>query len=261
MRVGVDAATLTLPEGAGPFPAVAMVHGSGPQTCAEFQAFAAYCALLGIAVLADDKRGVGESGGVYPGERATTATIDVLAHDAQAEARYLAALPGVDPERVGLLGDSQARWIIALAAAREPVVRWAIPIVGPAVSEGETAAFAGLAGKSVTPPSAPRPQMLAQVRAAGPSGFDPRPYLRVLTIPVLWVYGDDDRNVPTELCVDALEALRRGHDFSWTVLHMTHTPLELPDGLLSSLPRSSGFEARFYPAIGAWLRARAIVAH
>src|SRR5207244_289981 len=125
IRVGVDAATLTLPQGAGPFPAVAMVHGSGPQTREEFQAFAAYCELLGIAVLADDKRGVGQSGGVYPGERASDSTIDVLARDAQVEARFLAALPGIDPARVGLLGDSQAGWIIALAAAREQAIRWA----------------------------------------------------------------------------------------------------------------------------------------
>jgi hypothetical protein len=112
VRVGADAATLTLPPGRGPFPAVAMVHGSGPQTREEFQVFAAYCALLGIAVLADDKRGGGQSGGVYPGERATPPTVDVLARDAQAEARFLASLPQVDPRRVGLVGDSQAGWII-----------------------------------------------------------------------------------------------------------------------------------------------------
>jgi hypothetical protein len=50
VRVGVNAATLTVPLGKGPFAAVAMVHGSGPNTREEFQVFAAYCALLGIAV-------------------------------------------------------------------------------------------------------------------------------------------------------------------------------------------------------------------
>jgi cephalosporin-C deacetylase-like acetyl esterase len=70
---------------------------------------------------------VGQSTGVYPGERAIPSTIDLLARDAQAEVRYLASLPEVDPARVGLLGDSQAGWIIALAAARERAVRWAVP--------------------------------------------------------------------------------------------------------------------------------------
>jgi hypothetical protein len=109
LRVGVDAATLTLPLGTGRFPAAAMVLGSGASTSDEFDVFTAYLALNGIAVLADDKRGVGESGGTYPGDQARSATINVLAHDAQTEVRFLAKLPQVDPARVGLFGDSQAR--------------------------------------------------------------------------------------------------------------------------------------------------------
>ena len=250
VRVGVDAATLTLPPGDGPFPAVAMVHGSGPQTREEFQVFAAYCELLGIAVLADDKRGVGQSRGTYPGERASDPTVDVLARDAQAEVRFLARLPEVDPGQVGLLGDSQAGWIIALAAARDPAVHWAVPLAGPTVSVEETDLWGELAGKSQAPASGSESAMLAQVRARGPGGFDPRPLLRKLSIPVFWVFGDDDRNVPTALCVEALENLRAGHDFSWAVLPMTHALIELPTGLYASLPRSMGFAPGLYPAVG-----------
>ncbi len=54
-------------------------------TRAEFEVFAAYFELIGIAVLADDKRGVGQSRGSYPGDLATDATIELLARDAQAE--------------------------------------------------------------------------------------------------------------------------------------------------------------------------------
>jgi uncharacterized protein len=259
VRVGANAATLTLPPGAGPFPAVVMVHGSGPTTREEFQVFAAYCASLGIAVLADDKRGVGQSAGRYPGEAATSATLDVLARDAQAEVRYLAALPQVDKTRVGLLGDSQAGWIIALAAAREPLVHWAVPLVAPTVTVGESDAWGSLAGESRSLPGGTRAEMIQQVRALGPVGFDPRPYLAKLAIPVLWVFGDDDRNVPTELCVDALRALKSGHDFSWAVLPMQHALLLLPDGLYDSLARSPGFAPGLYPAIGDWLRSRRLV--
>jgi uncharacterized protein len=253
VRVGTDAATLTLPAGHVPFAAVAMVHGSGPSTRDEFDVFTMALALGGVAVLADDKRGVGETGGSYPGEVASTATIDVLARDAQIEVRFLAKLPGVDPSRVGLWGDSQAGWIVPLAAAREPAVRWAILNSGPSVTVGESDLWGSLAGESESPPSGTRAQMLAQVRAAGRSGFDPVPSLRALTIPVLWMYGSDDRNVPTELCVERLTALKPGHDFSWIVLPTAHTPIQLPDGLLSSLPRSPGFDPRFFPSLAGWL--------
>jgi dienelactone hydrolase len=258
VRVGVNAATLTLPPGPGPFPAVAMVHGSGATTREEFQVFAAWCASLGIAVLADDKRGVGQSTGRYPGERASESTIDVLGRDAQAEVRYLASLPEIDKSRVGLLGDSQAGWIIALAATREPLVRWAVPLAGPTVTVDQTDTWGSIAGKSQAPPSGTRPAMLAQTRALGESGFDPGPLLARLSIPVFWVFGDDDRNVPTELCVDALQKLRAGHDFTWTVLPMTHALLLLPDGLYASLSRSPGFAPGIYPAVSGWLRSRGI---
>lgn len=254
VRVGVDAATLTLPPGAGPFPAVAMVHGSGERTRDEFDVWTAYLALNGIAVLADDKRGLGESGGTYPGDAANDGTVDLLARDAQAEARFLAALPQVDPARVGLFGDSQAGWISALAAARERAVRWVVSVVGPTTTVGETDDWGALAGESETPPSGSRASMLAQVRRDGPSGFDPVPFLRTLSIPAFWMYGSDDRNVPTELCVERLEALQPGHDFSWVVLPTAHTPLVLPTGLLSSLPRSPGFDPGFFPALADWLR-------
>jgi pimeloyl-ACP methyl ester carboxylesterase len=254
IRVGVDAATPSLPPGAGPFPAVAMVHGSGPRTRDEFDIFSAYFELNGIAVLADDKRGVGESGGTYPGDAAADSTIDLLARDAQAEVRFLARLPQVDPHRIGLFGDSQAGWIVPLAASREPAVRWAMLNSGPTTTVGETDLWGQLAGESESPPSGTRPAMLAQVRASGPSGFDPAPSLRKLGIPVLWLYGSDDRNVPTELCLERLQALKPGHDFTWDVFPTAHTPLVLPTGLLSSLPQSPGFEPGFFPAIGDWLR-------
>ncbi len=259
IRVGAIAATLSLPRGSGPFPAVAMVHGSGPRTRDEFDIFAAYLELNGVAVLADDKRGVGESGGSYPGEAANPAAIDVLARDAQAEVRFLDRRPQVDPARVGLLGDSQAGWIIPLAAQRNPAVRWALLNSGPTTTVGETDFWGQLAGESESPPSGTRQQMLDEVRAAGPSGFDPVPSLQALSIPVLWMYGSDDRNVPTELCLERLEGLVPAHDFSWIVLPTAHTPLILPTGLLSSLPQSPGFDARFFPGIDGWLHAKGVL--
>jgi pimeloyl-ACP methyl ester carboxylesterase len=258
VRVGVDAATLSLPPGAGPFPAVAMVHGSGPRTRDEFDIFSSYLELNGFAVIADDKRGVGQSRGTYPGDLGRPGTVDLLARDAQAEVSFLAKLPQVDPKRVGLFGDSQAGWISPLAASRARAVHWMISNSGPTATVGETDYWGSLAGESESPPSGTRAQMLAEVLKAGPSGFDPLPSLRKLAIPALWMFGSDDRNVPTELCVQRLEGLKPGHDFSWVVLPTAHTPLVLPTGLLSSLPQSPGFDPGFFPAVGAWLRSHSI---
>jgi hypothetical protein len=56
--------------------------------------------------------------------------------------------------------------------------------------------------------------MLQQVEARGPSGFDPAPYLHSLSIPGLWMFGSDDRNIPTQLCVKRLQQMKAGHNFS-----------------------------------------------
>jgi dienelactone hydrolase len=258
VRVGALAATLSLPPGRGPFPSVVMTHGSGPHGREEFQVFAAYCALLGVAVIADDKRGVGESGGAYPGEAATGRALNVLARDAAAEARYLRTLPEVDRTRIGVLGDSQAGWVIALAAAHERLFRWAVPLVGPTTTVNETDVFATLAGKGEAPPSESRAAMTAEARRAR-SGFDPVPYLRRLHIPVHWVFADDDRNVPTELCVARLRGLRAGHRFGWTVVHATHTLFDLPSGLNVEIPRSRGFARGLFPAVTRFLSSERIV--
>jgi dienelactone hydrolase len=259
VRVGAIAATLSLPAGRGPFPAVVMTHGSDPQPREEFQAFAAYCELLGIAVIADDKHGVGQSGGRYPGEYPTPQTIDVLAGDAQAEALFLRSLGRVDPKRVGVLGDSQAGWVIARAAAREPAIRWAIPLAGPTVSVDETNNWGTLAGKGQTQPSGSFAEILKTVRSSGPGGFDPRPSLARLSIPVHWVFADDDRNVPTQLCIDSLQKLASSHDFTWSVIHATHSLFDLPSGLNSDIPKTRGFGTGFFSGIGDWLRSRSIV--
>jgi uncharacterized protein len=258
VRVGVDLATLSLPPGPGAHAAVAMVHGSGRSERDEFDVFTAWLLLHGVAVVADDKRGTGQSGGSYPGDQATTGTLSLLAHDAQREVAFLDRLPQVDPRRVGLWGDSQGGWISVLAASRDSAIRWLIENSGPTVTVGESDYWGSLAGESLSPPSGTFAQMLHQVEAAGPSGFDPAPHLRSLAIPGLWMFGSDDRNIPTKLCVERLQQVKTGHDFSWNVLPTAHTPLVLPNGLLSSLPRSPGFDPRFFPDVAAWLRGHAV---
>jgi uncharacterized protein len=112
------AGTLTLPEGTGPFPAVALVSGSGPQDRDEtllghkpFLVLADHLTRSGVAVLRYDDRGVGSSEGDF----ATATTLD-LAADAAAAAEYLRSHPAVDRSRVGLVGHSEGGLIAPLVA-------------------------------------------------------------------------------------------------------------------------------------------------
>jgi dienelactone hydrolase len=253
--------TLTLPAGPGPFPAAAVVHGSGPSRREEGQYMASVLLRRGIAVLAYDKRGNGQSKGQYPGDLATPLTIDVLARDAQAAVGFLGAQPEIDTRRIGLVGGSQAGWIIPVAASRAPQVSWAFIESGPVVTVGESDFFASLTGQGAAPLTRPVDEIEAEVRRAGPSGFDPLPALRQLRIPIYWTFGGLDRHQPTGLDVPVLQQLRAqtGADFTWRVFpNGDHGLFEVQTGLLSERRTSRGLSPELVPSIDSWLLAHGL---
>ena len=113
LAAGTEAvpATLTLPHGNGPWPAVVLLAGSGPQDRDEtvgpnkpLKDLAWGLASRGIAVVRFDKITL-----AHPEHLATTAQITILdeyAPQARAATSTIAAQPGVDPRRIVLIGHS-----------------------------------------------------------------------------------------------------------------------------------------------------------
>jgi uncharacterized protein len=253
----VISGTLTLPTGSGPHPAVAFVTGSGPTQRAYLPDLAALLVRSGVAVLAYDKRGVGQSTGRYPGEQATSSTIDVLARDAEAAARFLAAQPEIDLARVGLAGHSQAGWIMPLAATREPAIRFLVVFSGPTVTVEQSDYYQSLSGAGVTPQQLSDDEIDARVVAAGPGGVDPLPWISSLHVPVLWLYGGLDMHIPTRLSIKRLEPLlhQNGHDFTIdTYPKANHALVDTLTGLTSEMLKSDTFAPGLFPDVRAWLR-------
>ncbi len=126
------AGTLTEPETGGPFPAVVLITGSGPENRDEevfghkpFLVLADYVTRQGIAVLRYDDRGVGKSGG----SSQTATTVD-LATDAQAAFEYLKTRKEIDPKRIGLLGHSEGGVIAPIVANEAPDVAFVVLMAG-----------------------------------------------------------------------------------------------------------------------------------
>lgn len=133
------AGTLSLPAGAGPFPAVVLLSGSGPQDrdseVAGFRPFklmAEHFAKRGIAVLRCDDRGVGGSTGNF-----AEATTEDLAGDALAAVEVLRARTEIDPRRIGLVGHSEGALVAAVAATRSAEIAFIGYLAGNAVSGAE----------------------------------------------------------------------------------------------------------------------------
>ena len=128
------AGTLTLPKGNGPFTAVQLLTGSGPQdrdeTIAGHKPFLLLADTLtraGYAVLRFDDRGVGGSTGDL-----AKATYNDLTGDVLAGVTYLKNR--ADINHIGLLGHSEGGYLAPLAAERSRDVAFVILMAGPAVS-------------------------------------------------------------------------------------------------------------------------------
>jgi len=253
--------TLTLPPSRAPHAAIAFVTGSGETTRSYLPDLQALLVRNGVAVLAYDKRGVGQSGGLYPGESPTAPAIDVLARDASAAVRFLVRQPEIDPARVGLAGHSQAGWIMPLSASRTPAVRFLVAFSGPAATASETDLYQTLTGQGDRPQPESDAAIDARVTAAGRGGIDPTAWIGKLRIPALWVYGGRDEHIPTRLSVRRLEPLvhRAGRDFSIRVFpDANHALVETRTGLTSEMLRSDRFAPGMFAFVKAWLRARGL---
>jgi dienelactone hydrolase len=253
------ACTLTIPPGSGRRPALTFAHGAGMAPRAFNSSIALYANHLGLVTLACDKRGIGQSGGQYPGEFPSEDAVAQYASDVAAQARFLAAQPEVDPARVGVAGGSQAGWIMPRAVVREPAIRFMIGLVSPTLTQGETDLWANLNNQGQSPPTQSDEQMEAEVRRSGPSGVDPMPSIGAMRIPAIWLYGAKDRTVPSRLCIERLDPLTReaGRDFSYVNFPGgTHGLIKTENGLLAEAARSNRVVDGLWTTIRDWLRAR-----
>ena len=139
VTIGDDAwklpGTLTMPEGDGPFPALLLVHGSGPNDRDEsvggakvFRDLAEGLASRGIAVLRYEKRTR-----QYPQQCAADANFTVnqeTVEDAARAAALLRTQAKIDPARVFVLGHSLGGYLAPRILRREPKIAGFIVMAG-----------------------------------------------------------------------------------------------------------------------------------
>jgi dienelactone hydrolase len=125
--------TLLRPKGPGPFPALVLLHGSGPDTRENLRPVATRLVEHGYAALIFDKRGCGRSTGSW-----ISSSLQDLAGDGIAAIRFLASRPGIDSRHVGVWGCSQSGWYAPLVANAEPSVSFVIVITGGGAPPRET---------------------------------------------------------------------------------------------------------------------------
>ncbi|WP_367753786.1 alpha/beta hydrolase family protein [Flavobacterium sp. WC2430] len=206
--------------------AVVIVHGSDPVK--REMDFAIRLAKEGIAVLTYDKRGVGELGGVYVGPSVGTNNIDttnlnLLSHDASAAVNTFRTYLKDKKIPIGLVGFSQAGWIIPIAASKNPQIEFMVLFSCPTITTLEQLRFQFYTNgnnnfwenhteadaREHTKNDPDRYQFVAT---------DPKNSLNTLSIPGLWLFGEKDIQIPVKLCMEQLNTLKaQGKPFEYTL--------------------------------------------
>ncbi|PYQ59089.1 MAG: hypothetical protein DMF53_19355 [Acidobacteria bacterium] len=129
--------TLSMPVGAGPFPALVLVHGSGPNDRDEtvgkempFRDLAWGLASRGVAVLRYEKR-TREHGSKLAEVKDLTVQQETV-DDALAAAELLRHSQGIDPKRVFVLGHSLGGMLIPRIGRQDPKLAGLIVMAGAA---------------------------------------------------------------------------------------------------------------------------------
>ena len=208
------ASQLELPPGPGPHPILVVVHGSGRIERGLFNCETSPWLARGVGLLCFDKRGVGQSTGRYRNvvPRTSVEVFPVLAGDVVAVVNYLAEMPEIDTGRIGLLGASQAGWIMPLAASLSGEIDFIISISGATSSVGISDRFDIIAESDRS-----EEEIAADLASFnGTHGFDPRSVLEELEIPVIWLYGGRDQSNPTANDISIIEEIiaERGSEFT-----------------------------------------------
>jgi pimeloyl-ACP methyl ester carboxylesterase len=127
------AGTVISPATSGRHPAIVLVHGSGAENRDYMVPWAHFLVRHGIAILGYDKRGVDGSTGDW-----NTATFEDLAGDVVSACAYLKTRSDIDAAKIGILGISQAGWVMPIAATRTSDIAFLVSVSGAGVSPAET---------------------------------------------------------------------------------------------------------------------------
>jgi hypothetical protein len=178
-------------DGSPPYPLVVFVHDSGPNAKGEFEGWARRLVASGVATFRFDKRGVGDSDGEY---RRGFVDLELLSGDLVAAIDFAIMDSRIDQSRVGLMGSSQAGWIMPMVATRSEHIAFTILLSGPAVTVAQHNFWVDIAAEEDATISS---LSVALADFELPAGdFDPRPFIEQMTAPGLWLLGDQDRIIP-----------------------------------------------------------------
>ena len=210
--------------GKGPFPAMVLIHGGGGKA---FRDWAEHWAKRGYVALAMDTAGCGPNGPLPdggPDQSDGTKFRDFTDEDAREIWTYhavsavirgaslLAALPEVDPRRIGITGISWGGYLTCIVAGLDDRLKVAVPVYG-----------CGFLGDNSFWKATSLAQMHPEARERWLRDFDPSQFLGGVNCPILFLNGSNDFAYP-------LDSYRASYRLVPAKLRHVSVVLNLPHG-------------------------------
>jgi len=234
---------LFLPDGPGPFPSMIIIPGSGNEPRQELESFASVLNQNGYALYIYDKRGVGNSTGAYLAEdlQDYEPFLEARADDILGIMELLREHDQIDNSRIGIYGSSQGAWVNSEVFDADQRLSYIVMVSGGVASVGLEQYYCQLTDD----PNLSIDEAIAELaNYSGPIGYDPLPIINRMDLPVLWIYGNEDRSHPARYDLAVLQEQNRSN---FTIQLYTNTDHELIDLSSGQAP------AALFSNLGQWL--------
>ena len=214
------AGMLFVPEGEGPFPAVAIIHGSGPSVRDNrwYLTLTEYLYENGVVVLLPDKRGSEKSEGDW-----RTSSYEDLSTDTVAAVDFLRTQDMVEVSKVGIIGMSQGGQFSPYVTHLSSDVDFLVNVSGGSISSydmlhyeevnnlREMGFLPGVSDLIAYPSTWVLRTFTQKDFWSAVGNFDALPYWDELSVPAFVLFGSDDPNVPAETSKARLETLNKAN--------------------------------------------------
>jgi dipeptidyl aminopeptidase/acylaminoacyl peptidase len=192
----------------------------------------------GLAALRVDDRGIGKS----TGDHTPSTTFDE-ADDVRTEVAWLRKQPGVDPDRIVLVGYSEGGLIAPMVAAKDLRIAAIVSLAGPGTSGADLARYQieNAVMRDPTISAADKEDAIQKhlaedltPRERSVLGIDPLEFAGKVRCPALIVQGSNDLHVPlrsAERIANAMRASGNGDVSVRIIPGLSHSLLPDPIGL------------------------------
>ena len=222
-------------------PVLLFIPGSSAETRETFMPFVKPITDFGCAVVIYDKRGTGKSTGdfIKISSKTSKELINERANDVAAIIEFLKSQNGIDPTKIGASASSQGTWVAHAVQRKNKSLGFLMYTSGGVASVGESDFY----DETMDDESISIEEGNTRVTSfSGYQGFDPKPDLKDIDIPTIYMYGALDRSHPILYDISILEKLNNPNFKIHLLPNVNHNLIDVTTGQFSGEVMNKAFE-------------------